>query len=187
MDDLKIREKYDLNGKRHGIILFIQMILVILGMAICVLELISGSPNYVVSIDMLLIFMLIVGYAVYGYKFPIISVQVALVLIAVIDVIALFISSHQGLEVGSFILVIIINCLLIAAAITMKKSFKISQSLLYICFVIDFVQIIIKNIHAPNEPLIYYFMSLQFVIMEATLLLINYSYHQRELNRKNKN
>ena len=126
------------------------------------------------------------GYAVYGYKFPIISVQVALVLIAVIDIIALFISSHQGLEVGSFILVIIINCLLIAAAITMKKSFKISQSLLYICFVIDFVQIIIKNIHAPNEPLIYYFMSLQFVIMEATLLLINYSYHQRELNRKSK-
>ena len=75
---------------------------------------------------------------------------VALVLIAVIDIIALFISSRQGLEVGSFILVIIINCLLIAAAITMKKSFKISQSLLYICFAIDFVQIIIKN---PRQPI----------------------------------
>lgn len=183
MDADKIREKYDLNGKRHGIILFIQMILVIIGMALSILEMLSGSPNYIVSLDMLVIFLIIVGYAFYGYKFPIIAVQAALVIISVIDIIALLISASRGLEVGSFALVMIINCLLIAAAIIMPKSYKISQCLLFICFAIDVVQIILKYMHSPDEPLIYYAMSFQFVIMEATLLLINYSYHQREQNR----
>ena len=59
MNEERIKEKYNLNGKRHGIVLFIQMILVILGLAICALEIISGSPNYTVSFDMIVIFLII--------------------------------------------------------------------------------------------------------------------------------
>lgn len=180
MDEKRIQEKYNLNGKRHGIVLFIQMILIIFGLAICALEIASGSPNYIVSFDMIVIFLIIIGYSFYGYKFPIISVQAALILVAVIDIIALLLSASKGIEVGNFVLVLIINCLLIGAAIVMKNSFKISQCMLLICFLIDAVQIVIKFIHAPNEPFIFYLMSFQFVIMEATLMLINYSYHQRE-------
>lgn len=162
------------------------MLLITFGMVICVLEMLSGSSSYLVSLDMTVIFLITVVYAVYGYKFPLISVQTLIASIAIIDIIALFVSVAQGAEVGNLFLVMLINCLLLVAAIVMKKSLKISQILLFICFLIDIAQLVIKNIHAPKEPLIFYLMSCQFVIMEATLMLINYSYHQRQQNIKAK-
>ena len=184
MNDQQIREKYHLNGKRHAVILFIQMILVILGIGICAAEALSGSPNYIISIDMLIIFLVVVGYAVYGYKFPVISVQASLILIVIIDLVSLFLvhSTQQG-EPGNVFLVLLINLLLAAAAVFMKKDYKVSQVMLLICLVIDIAQFVIKVVQSPQEPLIFYLMSFQFIIMEATLMLINYSFHEREKNR----
>ena len=74
----------------------------------------------------------------------------------------------------------IINIIAAAAAIIMKKSYKISQLLLGICFAIDFVQFIMRAVSAPGESILFYASLFQFVILDMTLLLINYSYHERE-------
>ena len=180
MNNSEIREKYGLNGKKHGLVLFIQMILVIVGFAITIVNLISGQSDRLICIDLLIIFVVLAGYALIGYKFPITVVQVAVIVIAVTDLIILF--TLQGITLLDTVNTIIINCLLIAGAILMSKNHKISQILFGLCFGIDCINFVFKIIHNPGAPMLFFAMSFQFVIMEMTIMLINYSYHQRQQN-----
>ena len=180
MNNSEIREKYGLNGKKHGLALFIQMILVIVGFAITIVNLISGQSDRLICIDLLIIFAVLAGYALIGYKFPITVVQVAVIVIAVTDLIIL--STLQGITLLDTVNTIIINCLLIAGAILMSKNHKISQILFGLCFGIDCINFVFKIIHNPGAPMLFFAMSFQFVIMEMTIMLINYSYHQRQQN-----
>ena len=164
MNDSEIREKYGLNGKKHGLVLFIQMILVIVGITIIIVNLVSGQSDRLICIDLLIIFAVLAGYALVGYRFPITVVQAAVIVIAVTDLIIL--STLQGITLLDRVNTIIINCLLIAGAILMSKNYKISQLLFGLCFGIEF-----------------FTMSFQFVIMEMTIMLINYSYNQRQQNK----
>ena len=140
MNDSEIREKYGLNGKKHGLVLFIQMILV-----------------------------------------TITVVQAAVIVIAVTDLIIL--STLQGITLLDRVNTIIINCLLIAGAILMSKNYKISQLLFGLCFGIDCINFVFKIINNPDAPMLFFTMSFQFVIMEMTIMLINYSYNQRQQNK----
>ena len=96
MNNSEIREKYGLNGKKHGLVLFIQMILVIVGITIIIVNLVSGQSDRLICIDLLIIFAVLAGYALVGYRFPITVVQAAVIVIAVTDLIIL--STLQGLS-----------------------------------------------------------------------------------------
>ena len=85
MNNSEIREKYGLNGKKHGLVLFIQMILVIVGIAITIVNFVSGQSDRLICIDLLIIFAVLAGYALVGYRFPITAVQAAVIVIAVTD------------------------------------------------------------------------------------------------------
>ena len=66
----------------------------------------------------------------------------------------------------------------------MSKNFKISQILFGLCFGIDCINFVFKIINNPGAPMLFFTMSFQFVIMEMTIMLINYSYNQRQQNKK---
>ena len=180
MNEEMIKSKYDLNGRRHAITLFVQMILVVIGIILCVLELTTGTTNNMISADVLVMFLLITGFSLVGYKYPYISVRMLLFLIAGLDLIATAIMMSRGI-IGLHILpVFAINVLLIIAALTVQKNFRLSQTLLCICLVIDTLQFILKLIFEPGQSVLYYAMSFQLLIMEGSLLLINYSHHLRQ-------
>ena len=151
MNDSEIREKYGLNGKKHGLVLFIQMILVIVGITIIIVNLVSGQSDRLICIDLLIIFAVLAGYALVGYRFPITVVQAAVIVIAVTDLIIL--STLQGITLLDRVNTIIINCLLIAGAILMSKNYKISQLLFGLCFGIDCINFVFKIINNPDAPM----------------------------------
>ena len=132
---------------------------------------------------------MLAGYALVGYRFPITAVQAAVIVIAVTDLVIavtdlIILSTLQGITLLDRVNTIIINCLLIAGAILMSKNFKISQILFGLCFGIDCINFVFKIINNPGAPMLFFTMSFQFVIMEMTIMLINYSYNQRQQNKK---
>ena len=180
MNETELREKYGLKNKGHGIVLFIQMILIILGIVLCILDFVSGKFSFGTTSEIVLCYLFLVGYATYGYKFPIISVQIVILLVAVINEIAVVLTLIKDPTALYMIPAFIINIVAAAAAIVMKKSDKISQILLCLCLATDFVQFIIRAVSEPGQSILFYASLFQFVILDVTLVLINYSYHERQ-------
>jgi hypothetical protein len=181
------RKKYVIANKAHGSTLFIQMILIIIGIVIGILELISGTSDKISNIDIIIVFLFLVGYSCYGYRFHLISFQLAIIFIAMFDLVFVSIMIFRGSQYNYLLPVLFINCLLIAASFAMRRSYELSQILFGTCLGMELMQFVIKLNFEPDRSVLYYAMSFQWVILDMTLLLINYSRNKREKIAKGSN
>ena len=187
MTDKEITAKYGLKNKWHGLALLCHLILIILGIIIASVQLVVNSElTLSTGINLIAAYLLLIGYASYGYKFPIISVQILIILIAIANQLGAIFSFATGAEGLHMILPCVINVVLFIAALLLKKSYKWSQFLLGLCFAADFVHFICRLIYEPGQSFWYYSMAFLFVILEAALMFINYSHRQREIIARQK-
>jgi hypothetical protein len=101
MEDQEIRERYGLKGKRHGIILFITMLLLIMAIVVDIMVIINPADQLATlfnGIDIICCLFLVI-YAVYGYKLPVISFQIVVAVRAImaLSVLNFFIHYKEGL------------------------------------------------------------------------------------------
>jgi hypothetical protein len=106
MEDQEIRERYGLKGKRHAIILFITMLLLIMAIVVDIMVIINPAEPLAMlfnGIDIICCLFLVI-YAIYGYKLPIISFQIVVAVRAIMALNLLNFFIHY--KEGSFSLII---------------------------------------------------------------------------------
>jgi hypothetical protein len=136
MEDQEIRERYGLKGKRHAVILLVTMVLLILSIvidAILIAEYDYKATwlNGIVAIGCSL---LLVIYAVWGYKLSVISFQIVVAVRAVLTLIGFIGCIYYKTGLFPTVMRCITLVLLLVFLLTMKNNQTVAKaSIIVIC------------------------------------------------------
>jgi len=175
-----MKGKIELSSTGRSLLLGGQMLLLLVGFIFCIVGMAKHELNVPMGVEICICYFFLIGYAAYGYRFPIFSLQILVIAIAATNCITAIESLARGMSTVEWVPMLIANLFAVGAGILLNRHFKISQILLATCVLIDIAQFVLRLVFNSGLSFLYYAAVFQFLILDGTLMLVNYSYHARE-------